>query len=164
MRKATKHAEIIAIDEIRGNVSQTNETNMATQFKASKLLTGATLYVTVEPCIMCAWILRILSIEKVYYGASNPRFGGNGSVLGLHCKLLPKTTGDNILEESLLNQSYECIPGLLEEEAIAILKDFYGNENTNGMVQFFSFNVETSHHCSEAPPEKRKKKVNKRNC
>ena len=42
------------------------------------------LYVTVEPCIMCAAALRQYQIRAVYYGCSNDRFGGTGGVLSIH--------------------------------------------------------------------------------
>jgi len=42
------------------------------------------LYVTVEPCIMCASALRQLRIRAVYYGCSNDRFGGTGGVFSIH--------------------------------------------------------------------------------
>lgn len=42
------------------------------------------VYVTVEPCIMCASALRQLKIRKVYFGCSNDRFGGTGGVLSIH--------------------------------------------------------------------------------
>ena len=47
-------------------------------------LAGTTLYVTVEPCIMCASALRQLGLEAAYYGCENERFGGCGSVLGVN--------------------------------------------------------------------------------
>lgn len=47
-------------------------------------LSETTLYVTVEPCIMCASALRQLGIKEVYYGCGNDRFGGCGSVLGVN--------------------------------------------------------------------------------
>lgn len=43
-----------------------------------------TLYVTIEPCIMCASALRQVGIKRVVFGAGNERFGGNGSVLPVH--------------------------------------------------------------------------------
>ena len=46
-------------------------------------LADTTLYVTVEPCIMCASALRQMGIKEVYYGCENDRFGGCGSVLGV---------------------------------------------------------------------------------
>ncbi|XP_020577986.1 tRNA-specific adenosine deaminase 2-like [Phalaenopsis equestris] len=42
------------------------------------------LYVTCEPCIMCAAALSILGIREVYYGCANDKFGGCGSILSLH--------------------------------------------------------------------------------
>lgn len=47
-------------------------------------LDDTTLYVTVEPCIMCASALRQLGIKEVFYGCDNDRFGGCGSVLGVN--------------------------------------------------------------------------------
>ena len=45
---------------------------------------GCTLYVTVEPCIMCAYALHLAKISRVVYGCDNDKFGGNGSILSLH--------------------------------------------------------------------------------
>lgn len=42
------------------------------------------LYVTCEPCIMCASALSLLGFERVYYGCANDKFGGNGSILSIH--------------------------------------------------------------------------------
>ena len=97
---------------------------------------------------MCAWALRLASlsevsvewtysnnpkysrIPQVYFGASNPRFGGNSSVLSLHDVLEPND--NTCAEKEILGKGYTTYPGLLEEEAIAILKEFYGQENMNG--------------------------------
>lgn len=160
IKKATKHAEIIAISEL---LEETSPIACPTQFKPNELLKNVTLYVTVEPCIMCAWALRLLSLEKVlfscfqssqdysfyinifqvYYGASNPRFGGNGSVLSLHEKFDPISDNpeeeDKVPELPILFQSYEKVSGLLEEEAVNILKNFYGQENMNGIFTKYSY-------------------------
>ena len=42
------------------------------------------MYVTVEPCVMCAYALNLARVSKVVYGAGNDKFGGNGSILSLH--------------------------------------------------------------------------------
>lgn len=70
-KQGTLHAEMIAISKILENhpLSVFCETD---------------LYVTVEPCIMCASALRQLGIRKVFYGCSNERFGGTGGVLSVH--------------------------------------------------------------------------------
>lgn len=41
------------------------------------------VFVTVEPCIMCAYALNLKNIKKVYFGCKNERFGGNGSIITL---------------------------------------------------------------------------------
>ena len=88
------------------------------------------LYVTCEPCIMCAAALAQVGIAKVYYGCSNPKFGGCGSILSLH-------------NAPMLNHAqYPILKGLLETEAIQLLRCFYDRENFH------------------APDDKRKRKDN----
>ena len=48
------------------------------------VITECTLYVTVEPCVMCASLLRQFGIKKVYFGAVNDKFGGTGGVFRIH--------------------------------------------------------------------------------
>jgi tRNA-specific adenosine deaminase 2 len=79
-----------------------------------------TLYVTIEPCIMCGAALRQVGIGRVVFGAGNERFGGNGSVLGLH--------DDDAIVSS---PGYESVGGYLRDEAIMMLRRFYVTENTN---------------------------------
>lgn len=52
-------------------------------------LRGVTLYVTVEPCLMCASAMRQVGIEKVVYGCANDRFGGCGGVQSIHSECVP---------------------------------------------------------------------------
>lgn len=68
------HAEIVAIERIAATYGN----------KASNVLAESTLYVTCEPCIMCAGALARVFIKRVYFGCHNDRFGGCGSVLSLH--------------------------------------------------------------------------------
>lgn len=73
--QATLHAELEAIDHI------------LPIFPAP--LSTVTLYVTVEPCVMCASALRQIGIGAVYYGCGNDRFGGCGSVIGVNEEWVP---------------------------------------------------------------------------
>lgn len=75
--QATRHAELEAIDSIFADKDLTPEMS---QYP----LSNTTLYVTVEPCIMCSSALRQLGIKEVFYGCGNERFGGCGSVLGVN--------------------------------------------------------------------------------
>lgn len=77
MFQGTRHAELEAIDQIMAN-------NELTPELSKYPLSTTTLYVTVEPCIMCASALRQLGIKEVFYGCDNDRFGGCGSVLGVN--------------------------------------------------------------------------------
>jgi len=70
-RNGTRHAEMIAIDEIlaAGN--------------GVDYFSGCTLYVSCEPCIMCAAALSQLGLTDIYYGCANDKFGGCGSIVDL---------------------------------------------------------------------------------
>lgn len=74
--KGTRHAEFLGIAEVLKN-------HPASIFRETDL------YVTVEPCIMCAACLRQYGIRAVYFGCSNDRFGGTGGVLNIHSEWEP---------------------------------------------------------------------------
>lgn len=101
----TRHAEFLAIAQFLKKFPQEklNETD---------------LYVTVEPCIMCASALRQYGIRRVYFGCGNDRFGGNGSVLPVN--------SDKGLEDG-----YASYGGIFRKEAIMLLRRFYIQENEN---------------------------------
>jgi hypothetical protein len=75
------------------------------------------LYVTCEPCIMCGAALSQVGIGKVYFGCSNDKFGGCGSILNLH-----EGHGDH-------HKGYPIVAGLLKDEAVQLLRSFYKHEN-----------------------------------
>ncbi|KAG7023369.1 tRNA-specific adenosine deaminase 2 [Cucurbita argyrosperma subsp. argyrosperma] len=79
-RNATRHAEMEAIDIL---IEAWQRDGLSTSEVADKF-SKCKLYVTCEPCIMCASALSILGIKEVYYGCANDKFGGCGSVLSLH--------------------------------------------------------------------------------
>ncbi len=54
------------------------------KFGTADVLKECELYVTIEPCIMCAAALSLVGIKKVYFGARNDRFGGTGTVVSVH--------------------------------------------------------------------------------
>ncbi|KAG7092159.1 hypothetical protein E1B28_008528 [Marasmius oreades] len=116
LRNATRHAELEAIDQILLDKELTPEVS---QYP----LSTTTLYVTVEPCIMCASALRQMGIREVFYGCGNERFGGCGSVLGVN-----KELGHPV------HPSYNTTGGFRREEAIMILRRFYITENTKAPV------------------------------
>ncbi|KAK7021150.1 tRNA-specific adenosine deaminase 2 [Favolaschia claudopus] len=118
LRNATRHAELEAIDEILADSSLT-PLGMSTQYP----LSDTTLYVTVEPCIMCASALRQLGIKCVFYGCENDRFGGCAGVISVNKGL-----------EHPSHPPYEAIGGYARDEAILILRRFYVTENSNAPV------------------------------
>ena len=75
-------------------------------------LPGATLYVTLEPCAMCAGAVILARIKRLVYAAADPRTGAAGSVF-------------NILESEQLNHRVELSAGILEQEAATLLQAFF---------------------------------------
>ncbi|KAG0299680.1 hypothetical protein BGZ98_009850 [Dissophora globulifera] len=112
----TRHAEFEGIDMILAH----DEYRVLAQDPANAFWKDVILYVTIEPCVMCASALRQLGVGQVYFGAGNDRFGGNGSVFNIHKDVnLPHTT-------------YPSEGGYFKNEAIMVLRKFYVGENTNG--------------------------------
>jgi tRNA(adenine34) deaminase len=95
----TAHAEITALREA-GRTLQNYR------------LVGATLYVTLEPCVMCMGAISHARIQRIVYGAPDPKRGAAGSALQL---------GD----ADFLNHRIEVSGGLLEETCSALLLDFF---------------------------------------
>jgi tRNA-specific adenosine deaminase 2 len=76
-KNATTHSEINCINSLYNNKTNDN-------VDIAKLLSECILFVTCEPCIMCAYALNQVKIKAVYFGCENDKFGGNGSILSLH--------------------------------------------------------------------------------
>lgn len=107
---ATRHAEFEAIDAALRDA--------APDVDATELFGGCTLYVTCEPCVMCAAALRYAGFKRVCFGCRNDKFGGCGSAIDAHRS--PRD-GDGF--------DYE--EGVFREEAVALFRRFYSRENTN---------------------------------
>jgi tRNA(adenine34) deaminase len=103
---ATAHAESIAIREAARTLGRSR-------------LDGCTLYVTLEPCAMCAGAIVLARVERVVFGAWDPKAGMAGSV------------GD-LLRHPKLNHRPEVSGGMLEEECGATLSDFFRARRANG--------------------------------
>ncbi|XP_059841510.1 tRNA-specific adenosine deaminase 2 isoform X1 [Hypanus sabinus] len=112
-KNATRHAEMVAIGHV---LEWCRQKGMRWQ----EVFKETVLYVTVEPCIMCAAALRLLNIPLVVYGCRNERFGGCGSVLNVPADNLQRT-----------GAPFKCVGGYRAEEAVELLKTFYKAENPN---------------------------------
>lgn len=107
-KNPTRHAEMVALDELKA-WCLSNSKDIA------EILPHCTLYVTLEPCIMCACALYYLRIKRIVYGAANERFGGLCSVADRE-----KYASDHIIQ----------IDGNVDaDRAIAMLKGFYDKQN-----------------------------------
>ncbi|SFE41500.1 tRNA(adenine34) deaminase [Thermoanaerobacter thermohydrosulfuricus] len=98
---ATAHAEILAIKE-------------ACKTLDSWRLDDCSMYVTLEPCPMCAGAILESRIKRVYIGAESERTGAAGTVV-------------DILNNSYLGSKTEVYFGIMEEECKTLLKDFFEN-------------------------------------
>jgi tRNA(adenine34) deaminase len=108
-REPTAHAEILAI-------------RAAAAALGGWRLPETTLYVTLEPCAMCAGAIVLARIPTVVYGAPDPKAGAAGSVL-------------DILREPALNHRPEVIGGVMEEECAALLRDFFASRRDRRRYQ-----------------------------
>ena len=75
-------------------------------------LTGSTLYVTLEPCAMCAGAIVLGRVARVVFAANDPKAGMGGSL-------------ENLLQDDRLNHRCEVVRGVGEEEAGSLLRDFF---------------------------------------
>ncbi|MFU8811675.1 MAG: tRNA adenosine(34) deaminase TadA [Balneolaceae bacterium] len=100
----TAHAEMIAISSACSTLS-------------SKYLTDCTLYVTLEPCPMCAGAIVWSKCKRVVFGALDERSGAGGSIL-------------NVLQNRRLNHQPELIHGVMEADCAHLLKSFFRKKRT----------------------------------
>ncbi|XP_028070305.1 tRNA-specific adenosine deaminase TAD2 [Camellia sinensis] len=122
-RNATRHAEMEAIDVLLEKWKQNGLSEAEVANKFSK----CTLYVTCEPCIMCAAALSILGIKEVYYGCANDKFGGCGSILSLHL-----SSSEPLISGGVPRQKgFKCTGGIMASEAVSLLRSFYEQGNPN---------------------------------
>lgn len=98
-KDTTKHAEMIAIQK-------------ASKAVGAWRLENCEMYVTLEPCTMCAGAIINARIKKVTYGTSDEKTGACGSVL-------------NLFEDYKFNHKVGCEKGIMQKECEQILKDFF---------------------------------------
>lgn len=98
-KRAIAHAEILAIDE-------------ACRHLGGWRLVSCDLYVTLEPCLMCAGAIYQARVENVFYGATDPKAGAFGSLYQIH-------------EDQRLNHMVKVEKGILEAECSELLKAFF---------------------------------------
>ncbi len=99
LQDPTAHAEVLAI------------TQAATHLKSWRL-EGARLYVTLEPCAMCAGAIILARLDEVHYGAPDPKAGCSGTLM-------------NLLEDQRFNHQPRLHAGLMAKECGGILTSFF---------------------------------------
>jgi len=104
LKDATAHAEMLAISAACANLE-------------NKYLKGCTLYVTLEPCPMCAGALVWSKIDRIVFGAADPKAGACGSVF-------------NLATNKKLNHQVEVIQGIMEQDCEWLLKEFFREQRS----------------------------------
>ncbi len=99
LKDPTAHAEMIAITQ-------------AASFVHNERLNGCDMYVTIEPCPMCAGAMVLARIRNLYYATKDPKSGAAGSVT-------------NILNNRRLNHRVKVKSGILQKEACFLIQDFF---------------------------------------
>ncbi|HEM2541636.1 TPA: tRNA adenosine(34) deaminase TadA [Streptococcus suis] len=99
LNQAIMHAEVMAIQE-------------ANRVEGNWRLLDSTLFVTIEPCVMCSGAIGLARIPQVIYGATNKKFGAAGSLY-------------DILTDERLNHRVKVETGILEAECANIMQDFF---------------------------------------
>jgi tRNA(adenine34) deaminase len=107
LQDPTAHAEIIAL-------------RAAAAATGSWRVLDATLYVTLEPCAMCAGAIVLARVPRVVYAATDPKAGAAGSVM-------------DVLDHPALNHRPEVVSGVLAEEAGTLLVDFFRARRRSGL-------------------------------
>jgi len=104
LKDATAHAEMMAITS-------------ASAALESRYLTDITLYVTIEPCSMCAGAIVLARIPTLVFGAYDIKAGACGTLY-------------NIPEDKRLNHQVKVIPGVLDAECTSIMQDYFRKKRT----------------------------------
>lgn len=99
LKDPTAHAEIIAI-------------TAAAEYLSSKVLLGCTMYVTLEPCSMCAGAIVLAKLDALYFGAYDNKTGACGSVL-------------NVTNNKSLNHQLSVAGGVMDAQCGEILRSFF---------------------------------------
>ncbi len=99
LKDPTAHAEIIAITS-------------AAEYLQSKQLVGCSMYITLEPCVMCAGAIVLSKMENLFFGAYDVKSGACGSVF-------------NITNNKSLNHNCNVLGGVMDEKCKEILKNFF---------------------------------------
>ena len=105
LKDPTAHAEMIAI------------TQAAAYFKNERLNT-CDVYVTIEPCSMCAGAMILARIKNLFYAAKDPKSGAAGSVV-------------NILQNNNLNHRVKVTHGVLKDESRFLIQEFFKKKRTD---------------------------------
>jgi tRNA(adenine34) deaminase len=100
----TAHAEILALRAAAAAIGHWR-------------LEGTTLYVTLEPCAMCAGAIVLARVPRVVYGAADPKAGAAGSVL-------------DVLAEPALNHRPAVVAGVLADPCAAVLREFFARRRS----------------------------------
>ncbi len=102
LKDPTAHAEMIAISAACSTIEE-------------KFLPDCSIYVTLEPCPMCAGAIVLSRLKRVVFGAADEKSGACGTIF-------------NLVQNNKLNHKTELIQGILEQDCSQLLKDFFSSK------------------------------------
>jgi len=108
LKDPTAHAEMLAIKAAAGSMERWR-------------LSDCTMYVTLEPCAMCAGAMVLARLHRLVYGASDPKAGAVNSLM-------------NLVSDERLNHQVEVESGILAEECGDLLRDFFSSRRKNRQI------------------------------
>jgi tRNA(adenine34) deaminase len=110
LKDATAHAEMIALTSAANHIGNWR-------------LTECTIYVTLEPCVMCTGAMLSSRIKQLYFSIFDPKFGACGSVY-------------NLAEDGKTNHKINVYSGIYAEESKKLLEDFFNNLKNQSKLKF----------------------------
>ena len=108
LKDPTAHAEMLAIKAAAGSLERWR-------------LSDCTMYVTLEPCAMCAGAMVLARLHRLVYGANDPKAGAVNSLM-------------NLVSDERLNHQVEVESGVLAEECGDLLRDFFSSRRKNRQI------------------------------
>ena len=99
LKDPTAHAEMIAITQ-------------AASYLKNERLNACDMYVTIEPCPMCAGAMVLARIKNLFYATEDPKSGAAGSVM-------------NVVQDSKLNHKIKVISGILKDASCSLMQEFF---------------------------------------
>ena len=110
----------LAEPQVIARACNLRETTQAAERLGVWRLTGCTVYVTLEPCVMCAGLMHQARVDRCVYGAADPKAGALGTLYAVNA-------------DERLNHTFEAVSGVLGDECAELLRSFFARKRKKRM-------------------------------